>query len=827
MSGHLGLQGTVERARAIVVGGGITGASVAYHLAKAGWRDTVLIEKDQLTSGSTCHAAGLVTQFNPSPTMMRFRSYSIELYRELGVFETVGSLRFASSPESLKELQRGVSRARGIGLDVELVSAAEAARLMPAITKRSLHGAVWVPTDGHLDPHTATHALAAAARKLGARVITERRVTGIGLSDRGAVEAVETDAGRIETDVLVIAGGIWAPQVAAMAGVALVSTPVDHQHAALLAVPGHELPHDMPCFRDPDNLVYGKSEAGGVVLGGYEADPVARWVDGVPWGHAGTSLPPDQARFEPLLAGAARRFPFLGEAGIVKLVCHPDAMTPDSNPLVGPVPGVPGLYMAAGLSLNGFGGAGGIGRSLAQLITGGETDLDLYWYRPWRFGPVHQDPLYAAELAREAYKYYYYLRYPYDSDEWGRPRRTSALHERSQDLGAVFGAKHGWERPDYFEPGAPWRRAGADQRRFGWARPPYFEQLGTEHRAFREQVGIIDMSSFGKVELNGPGALPLLERVAGNLIDRPVGSVVYTQLLEKDGGIAADVTLTRLGEEHFRLVTGAGYVNSDLGWLRLQRRGADPPVEMRESSDELSVIGLWGPNARDVLGRVTQDGVSEEEFPFMTARHVSIGGTRALAQRVTYVGELGWELYVEPAWAVQVWDRLLAAGRDLGIRAGGYRALDALRMEKGYRYYGTDLTLLDNPYEAGLGFCVRLDKGDFNGREALVAAREAGIKRRLRTLVVGDDKYVPIYGGEAVHRDGHVIGRLRSCAYGFTVKKNLAYSYVPVELQPGDEVEVEVFGDLIGATVTADSVLARNVAAQPAPPAARRAHVES
>ena len=827
MSGTLGLQGAVERARAIVVGGGITGASVAYHLAKAGWRDTVLLEKDQLTSGSTCHAAGLVTQFNPSPTMMRFRSYSIELYRELGVFETVGSLRFASSPESLKELQRGVSRARGIGLDVELVSAAESARLMPAITQRSLHGAVWIPTDGHLDPHTATHALAAAARELGARVLTKRRVTGIGLSDRGQVEAVETDAGRIETEVLVIAGGIWAPQLAAMAGVALVSTPVDHQHAALLAVPGHELPHDMPCFRDPDHLVYGKSEAGGVVLGGYESDPVARWVDGVPWGHAGTSLPPDQARFEPLLAGAARRFPFLGEAGIVKLVCHPDAMTPDSNPLVGPVPGVPGLFMAAGLSLNGFGGAGGIGRSLAQLITGGETDLDLYPYRPWRFGPVHQDHLYAAELAREAYKYYYYLRYPYDSDEWGRPRRTSALHERSQDLGAVFGAKHGWERPDYLEPGAPWRRAGADQRRFGWTRPPYFDQLGREHRAFREQVGIIDMSSFGKVELNGPGALPLLERVAGNLIDRPVGSVVYTQLLERDGGMAADVTVTRLGEEHFRLVTGAGYVNSDLGWLRLQRRESDLPVEMRESSDELSVIGMWGPNARDVLARVTPDGVSEEEFPFMTARHVRIGGTSALAQRVTYVGELGWELYVEPAWALQAWDRLMAAGRDLGIRAGGYRALDSLRMEKGYRYYGTDLTLLDNPYEAGLGFCVRLDKGDFNGREALVAAREAGIKRRLRTLMVGDEEYVPIYGGEAVHHEGRVVGRVRSCAYGFTVRKNLAYSYLPVELRPGDRVEVEVFGERVGAAVAGDSVVARNIAAQPAPPGARGAHVAS
>jgi glycine cleavage system T protein len=799
----------VDRARAVVVGGGITGASVAYHLAKEGWRDTVLLEKDELTSGSTCHAAGLVTMFNPSPTMMRFRRYSIELYEELGVFEKVGGLRFASSEEQLKELQRGVSRARGIGLDVELVSAEESARLMPAITKRSLHGAVWVPGDGHLDPHTATHALAAAARKLGASVLTQHRVTGIELTERGSVKAIQTDAGRIEAEVIVIAGGIWAPQIAAMAGAFIVSTPVDHQHAALLAVPGHDLPHDMPCFRDPDNLVYGKSEAGGVVLGGYEADPVARWIDGVPWDHAGTSLPPDEARFEPLLAGAARRFPFMREAGIVKLVCHPDAMTPDSNPLVGPVPGVQGLYLAAGLSLNGFGGGGGIGRSLAELITTGSSELDLHPYRPWRFGPVHRDHRYVADLACEAYRYYYYLRYPYDSDEWGRPRRTSALHERMQDHGAVFGTKHGWERADYVEPGRPWRRAGADQRRFGWTMPPYFEVLADEHRAFRERVGIIDMTSFGKIDVRGPGALRLLERVAGNLIDRPAGSVVYTQLLEANGGIAADVTVTRLAEQHFRVVTGAGYVNSDLGWLRMQLRDGDGEVELRETTDELCVIGMWGPNAREVLERVTDGDVSEAAFPFMQAQQIRIGGATTLAQRVTYVGELGWELYLEPGWAVQVWDRLITEGRAYGIRAAGYRALDSLRMEKGYRYYGSDLTLLDNPFEAGLGFCVQLDKGEFNGREALLAVRESGIKRRLRTLAIGGDEYLPIYGGEAVHAGDEVVGRVRSCAYGFTANHNLAYSYLPVEIERGGKVQVEVFGQLVPATVTSDAVISK------------------
>src|SRR2546421_1266073 len=473
------------RARAVVIGGGITGASVAYHLAEAGWRDTVLLEKAELTSGSTCHAAGLVTQFNPSPTMMRFRRYSIELYRRLGIFETVGSLRFASSREQLLEQQRGVSRARAIGLDVDVVSPEQAAQLMPAISRDSLFGAVWVPGDGALDPHTATFALAEAARERGVTVLTDTRVTGIELSSNGAIQAVQTQRGRIEAEVVVIACGIWAPQVAAMAGAMVVSTPVDHQHAALQAVEGAELPQTMPCFRGPDNLIYGKAEAGGVVLGGYELNPNARWIDGVPWEHAGTSVTPNERRFEPLLEGAARRFPFIGEAGVIKLVCHPDAMTPDANPLLGPLPGVRGLFMAAGLSLNGFGAAGGMGKSITELITPGESEPDLYAYPPLRLGPVHRDHRYVAELAKETYRYYYFLRYPYDADEWGRPRRTSALHHRIQDLGGVFGTKHGWERPEHFEPGKPWRRAGADQRRFGWNRPPWFALQAEERGAFR------------------------------------------------------------------------------------------------------------------------------------------------------------------------------------------------------------------------------------------------------------------------------------------------------------------------------------------------------
>jgi glycine cleavage system aminomethyltransferase T/glycine/D-amino acid oxidase-like deaminating enzyme len=790
----------MERARVVVIGGGITGTSVAYHLAKAGWTDAVLVEKGELTSGSTCHAAGLVTQFNPSPTMMRFRRYSVELYRELDVFETVGSLRIASSPESFKELQRGASRARAIGLDVEILAPEEVVRLMPAATAESLFGAVWIPGDGAVDPHTATYALATAARELGVRFLTGRRVTGIELGPSREVRAVETDQGRIETEYVVNACGIWAPQVAAMVGAFAPSVPVDHQHIALAAVAGHELPREMPCFRDTDNLVYGKAEAGGMLFGGYEPDPVSRWEDGVPWDHGSRSLPPDEERFRVLMEGAIRRFPFLSDAGMVTLVCHPDAMTPDGNPLLGPMPGVPGFWMAAGLSLNGFGGAGGMGKTAAELITTGETELDVQGYRPWRFGSPYRDPDFATATAREVYKYYYRLRYPLDTDEWGRPQRLSSLHGRLQELGAVFGVKNGWERADYFRPGQAWRRAGADQRTFGWTAPPYLELLAEEHKAFRERVGIIDMTSFGKIEVSGPGALPLLERSADNRIDRPVGSVVYTQFLDERGGIVADVTVTRLGEERFRVVTGAGAVDSDLGWLRLSRREEDGQVEIRDETDDLAVVGIWGPEARNVLQAVTEDDVSAETLPFRRAKGISIGGAEVLAQRITYVGELGFELYAQRDWAVQVWDRLMAAGEACGIAPGGYRVLDSLRLEKGYRYFGADLTAGDNPLEAGLDFCVAWDK-DFTGRAALEGKTP---ERRLRTLLVGNERYATVYGGEAIHAEGAVVGRVRSAGYGFTVGRNVALGYVPAELEEGIKVGIEVFGEVLPAEIARD-----------------------
>jgi glycine cleavage system T protein len=787
----------VDRARVVVIGGGIAGCSVAYHLATAGWREIVLLEKAELTSGSTHHAAGLVTQFNPSSTMMRFRRYSVELYRELGVFAGVGSIRIASSRESLLDLRRAASAVAALGLDAQLISAEEVLARLPQADGAPIHGAVWMPGDGHVDPHIATHAVADAARALGVDVRRRTRVTGIELSARREVRAVHTDGGSIETEHVVNAAGIWAPQVAAMVGEFVPSVPVDHQHVAMQAVAGHELPRDAPCFRDPDQLVYGKAEAGGLLVGGYEPDPPARWTDGVPWDHAATPVESDMDRFAPLLEGAIRRFPFLEEAGVVRLLCHPDAMTPDGNPLLGPLPGVRGFWIAAGLSLNGFGGAGGLGKALAEWMTAGETELDVVAYRAWRFGRVYRDTVVAAETAREVYKYYYRLRYPLDTGQAGRGRRLSPLHVRSEELGAVFGTKNGWERPDYFEPGVRWRRAGEDQRAFGWQAPPYLDRLAEEHRAVRERVGIFDLTSFGKLEVSGPGALALLERVCDARIDRPVGRVVYTQFLNGTGGIVADVTVTRLGEDRFRIVTGAAAVDSDRGWLELH---AAPNVEIRDVSDELAVIGIWGPRARDVVMAVSGDDVSGDALPFSHAREIALHGVPALAQRIGFAGELGFELYVAPEWAVQIWDRLVAAGREHGIRPGGYRVLESLRIEKGYRYFGTDLTASDTPHEGGVGFCVAGDK-DFVGAAALAAAEP---RHRLRTVVLRGDGYQCVYGGEPVRIDGAIVGRVRSGAYAFTLNRMVTLATVPPEVAVGAGVTVDVLGEPVDAGVAPD-----------------------
>jgi 4-methylaminobutanoate oxidase (formaldehyde-forming) len=699
----------------------------------------------------------------------------------------------ASTEDQLKELHRSVSRAKAIGMDVEVISPDEALRIMPQLSKENLYGAIYLPRDGQLDPYLTTTSMARFAREMGVEVNTCVRVTGIELSSKGEIQRVLTDKGAIRTEIVVNAAGLWAPRVAAMAGLHIPTTPVDHQHIALKAVSSNEFPSTTPCLRDPDNLVYMRQEAGGLVIGGYEPNPLARWIDGVPWEHGGTTLPADYDRFEQLLEGAIRRIPFLDQAGIITLVCHPGAYTPDCQPLLGPMAEARGMWIAAGMSLNGYGGAGGIGKLMAEWIVEGEPSLDVYAYKATRFGNYYANPEYAAERTREGVKYYYRLRFPNDENEWARPHRVSPVHYRLQELGAVFGEKFGWERVNFFDPGKPWRRAGTDQRQWGWNRPPYFERVGQEHRATRERVSLFDLTSFGKIEVTGPGALALLQRVADGNLDKPIGNATYTQFLNARGGVEADLTISRLAEDRFWVITGSAFIGNDLAWLRMHQQPQDGSVTIRDITTDFACLALWGPKARSVLQKITSADVSNEALPYLHARTILVNGVEIWAQRVSYVGELGWELYIPAERATLVWDQLLNVGREFDIEVGGYKVLDSLRLEKGYRYYTADVTQLETPYEAGLGFCVDLGKSDFIGKQALVKQKQAGLTRKLCTLVLDGDEFTQIYGGEAVYHDGKVVTRVRSGGYGYSLGKNILYAYLPLELaKPGTRLDMDL-----------------------------------
>lgn len=805
-------------AHAVIIGGGITGCSIAYHLAKMGWRDIVLLEKGELTSGTTFHSVGLVTQFRTSNALMRLQNYSIALYDEfkrdigdaLGWYQ-VGSLRLASSDAQFKNLQRNISRAKGLGLKVEMISPSEAKQIFPPMTEKNLYGAVYIPDDGWLDPNGITSELARRARLMGAEILTGVRVTGIERDVKGRVCAVNTSRGHIETECVINAAGQWAPRIAEMANTNLPMTPIMHQYLLTRARHGRELPKQTPVVRDPDNLVYLRDEASGFLIGGFESNPKAWSIEGVDWDFSQQLLPSEWGLFQELLEGAIRRVPEIENVQIVKLINGPDAMTPDGHYALGPVPDAPGMWVAAGMSLNGIAGAGGVGRVVAEWIIEGAPSFDVSEMNVRRFGAYLRDTNFAAERAREAYRYYYLLRYPNDEDEWGREKRLSPLYETVKQYGAVFGARNGWERVNYFDAQNGWRRAGAEQRTWGWGKPPYFENVGAEHRATRERVALFDMTSFGKIDVRGADAFTFLQYVSDNDIDKPVGSVTYTQFLNDRGGIESDLTIARMGESHFRVITGTGFLASDLGWMKLQKRNSESgirkaefrDVEMRDVTEDYACLGLWGPHARSVLQEVTRANVSNDAFPYMTARWIEIDGAQVWAQRVSYVGELGWELYCGNIDAGRLWKALMKAGNAFGITPAGYKALETLRLEKCYRYWSSDITPGETPYESGQAFAVKLSKGDFAGRDALIMQKEQGLEIKLVPLTFSGDPV--LYGGEAVGYAGRVVSRVRSGGYGYTIEKNIALCYLPIELaQLGTELFVEVFGERVPATVSPD-----------------------
>jgi glycine cleavage system aminomethyltransferase T/glycine/D-amino acid oxidase-like deaminating enzyme len=782
-------------ARAVVIGGGVGGCAVLYWLTKLGWSDVVLVERADLTSGSTFHSAGLVGQLRGSLSLTRMMMSSVELYRtleaEVGLetgWREVGSLRLASSEERMEELSRQAGWAKTFGLPLELISAAEAQELFPPMSTDGVLGAAYLPTDGYIDPSQLTFALAEGARRGGAEIATQTRVMAINV-ERGRTTGVETDKGAIETEIVVDAGGIFAGEIGRLAGVNVPVVPMAHEY--LITRPSG-VPLDVPTLRDPSLLVYFRGESGGLVMGGYERNPAPWSLDGIPPDFNGKLLAEDWPRFEELMENALVRVPSLADMEVIRLINGPEAFTPDGEFIIGPSD-VRGFWVAAGFCAHGLAGAGGMGKLVAEWIVEGVPSLDVWEMDSRRFGRHYRSREYTLARTVEVYSTYYDVKYPGHERTAGRPLRLSPVYPRLQELGATFGEKSGWERANWFEPNG--KDGDESLRPRGWAGRLWSAAIGAEHRACRETAALFDETSFAKIEIAGEGAAAFLEHLCDNRVARDVGAITYTQMLNPHGGIECDFTVTRLADDRFRIVTGTAFGQHDLAWIRAHAP-EDGSVTVDDVTSKYACLGLWGPLAREVLAPLTTDDLS---FPYMRAREIAIGPVPCLALRVTYVGELGWELYCGTEFGLRLWDVLWEAGRDHGLVAGGYKAIDSLRLEKGYRVWGSDITPDETPYEAGLGFAVKLDKGDFLGRDALLKRAEP---TRLLVCLVLDDARSVALGSEPVRVDGEVVGRVTSGGYGYTVERSIAYAYVPAAAAvAGRPVEVEIFGEWVGGVV--------------------------
>ncbi len=800
-----------DRARVVVVGAGVAGASIAWHLAERGENDVLVVERAEPTSGSTFHSAGLVGQLRSSLPLTKMMMHSVELYRNLEAdsaktgrspgWREVGSLRIASTPARLEELTRQHGWAKTFGLPMALLSPRECVERFPLMSTDGVLGGVWLPTDGYLDPSGLTDALLGGSRARGVEVATATNVVGF-VIDRNRVCAAITDHGPVECEFVVLACGMYTTDVAALAGVDVPIVPIAHQYLITKSVPG--VIEDLPQLRDPDNLVYFRRDGDGLVLGGYERDPAPWSLHGVPADFNNRLLPEDWDRFAPLMANACRRVPAAEHADVVTLVNGPEGFTPDNEFVLGETR-VHGLFVAAGFCAHGIAGAGGVGRAISEWILDGQPSFDCWKMDIRRFGSQYRSREFTLARAIEVYSTYYDIHYPNEERGAGRPLRRSPAYPRLVELGCAFGEKSGWERPNWFTPNAEYRHDARRPR--GWAGEHWSTAIVAEAIATRDAVTLYDETSFSKLELSGSGAAEFLQRVCANDVDQPVGTVVYTQLCNERGGIECDLTATRLGPDRFLLVTGTAFGQHDLGWIRTQldRSGAGETVHAVDVTSAYACFGLWGPKARAVLAPLTAQPLDNAAFPYLCARLCSIGAVPTIALRVTYVGELGWELYCPAEFGLTLWDLLWEAGRDHGMIAGGYRAIDALRIEKGYRVWGADITPEDTPYEAGLGFAVALDKAaDFVGRDALIAQRATGVTRRLRTIRLADPRAVAL-GSEPVRIDGEITGRVTSGGAGFRTGASIALAYVPAEgAQLGRPVEVEVFGEWISGAIVRD-----------------------
>lgn len=763
-------------ARAVIIGGGIIGCSVAYHLTRLGWPDVVLLEQGQLSGGTTWHAAGLVGQLRSHANMTSLIRYSTELYAgleaETGLatgWKNCGSLAVARTEDRMTVLKRTAAAARAQGVAVEVISAREAGDLWPVMETADLKGAVWLPGDGKANPTDLTQSLARGARNRGARILERVRVTGITVKD-GRACGVETDQGDIAAEIVVNCAGQWARKVGRMCGVAVPLHSAEHMYIVTGRIEG--VHPDLPVMRDPDGFIYFKEEVGGLVMGGFE--PVAKpWgMDGIPDDFVFSLLPDDWDQFEPLMENALIRVPQLAGAEIRKFYNGPESFTPDNNFILGEAPELKGFFVGAGFNSMGIASAGGAGRALAEWIVNGTPTMDLWPVDIRRFAPFNNNSAWLHDRVKETLGLHYAMPWPNRELDTARPLRRSPAWHLLKAKGACFGSRFGWERANWFA--GPGARAETD---YGFGRQNWHGAVAAEVKATRERVAVFDQTSFGKLLVQGRDAARALDRLCGAKVDVAPGRSVYTGMFNPRGGYESDLTVLRLDRDRFLLVTGSAQAERDRDWItRNLPEGAH--VCVTDVTSAWAVLAVMGPLSRTLLSRITPADLSNEGFPFATHRQIDLGYGTGIANRMTYVGELGWELIVPTEFAAGIYEALFDRGVDLGVADAGYYALDSMRLEKGFRAWSRELTPDITPAEAGLGFAVALDKPDFIGREAIAAAVAAGAPRRRIAQVTLDDEGPVLWGGEAVLRDGEPVGELRSAAYGHTLGRSVGLALI-------------------------------------------------
>jgi glycine cleavage system T protein len=786
------------RARVVIVGGGVIGCSVAYHLTKMGWSDVVLLERKQLTSGTTWHAAGLVGQLRQSINMTQLARYTGELYRGLEAetgqatgFRQCGSLSLATTPGRMEELKRNASMAKVFGLPVDVVGPREIHALYPLANLEDVIGGIHIPSDGYANAVDITQALAKGARSRGAQIFQDLKVTAIH-HDGGRVRGVQTERGRIDADYVVLCGGMWTRDLAAGIGVTVPLHACEHYYVLFQDVPG--LTPDMPVLRDYDHCSYFKYDAGKLLVGAFEPHARPWGADGIPDDFSFGEIAGDFGHFEPVLLDAMRRIPALEKAGIQKFFCGPESFTPDVRYHLGESAELENCFVAAGLNSIGLQSAGGIGKVVSEWMRDGHPPVDLWEVDVRRNMPFQINRKYLRARVSESLGLLYATHWPFRQYETARGVRKSTLHDRLGKAGACFGEAFGWERPNWYAP------AGVRPRyEYSYGRQNWFEASANEHRAVRTAVGLFDQSSFAKFRLEGADAGRVLNRVCANDVAVAPGKMVYTQWLNERGGIEADLTVTRLSDTAYLIVTGAETESKDFNWLE-RHIAPNAHCVLTNVTSGMGVLSVMGPRARDLLQSLTPNDMSDAAFPFATSRVIELAYALVRASRITYVGELGWELYVPTEFMQGVYDDLVSAGANYGLVHAGYHALNSLRIEKAYRHWGHDITDEDTPLEAGLGFAVNWDKpGGFIGREALLRQKQSGCLKRLVQFKL-DSPEPLLYHNEPIWRGDAIVGFIRSGMYGHSLGAAVGLGYVtapngtPVEAIGSNDYEVEVAG---------------------------------